>query len=174
VNDAPSLKQAEVGCAVSNATDVAKGSASALLLNEGISGVVDMVEVGRQVHARVSVWVINKVAKAAQHSVFILVMFLILGRFPISALGVVLLLLLMDFVLISIATDKQPAGHSPSTWRLAQLTRIGLAIGIPGAGELIPIIILSQRWFDMTVGESETLAWSVTDASTISHLSITG
>lgn len=57
VNDAPSLKQAEVGCAVSNATDVAKGSASALLLSEGISGVVSMVEVGRQVHARVQVWV---------------------------------------------------------------------------------------------------------------------
>jgi len=159
VNDAPALKQAEVGCAVSNATDVAKGSASALLLKDGLSGVPDMVEVGRQVHARVSVWVINKVAKAAMHSTFILILFLILGRFPVTALQVVLLLLLMDFVLISIATDTQPPGHSPSRWNLAQLTRVGLSIGVPGATQILVLILVTDYLYDQPVEESQTMAW---------------
>jgi H+-transporting ATPase len=156
---APALKQAEVGCAVSNATDVAKGSASALLLDEGLSGVPHMVEVGRRVHSRVVVWVVNKVAKAAMHSVFILVMFLILGRFPVSALQVVLLLLLMDFVLISLATDVQPTGHSPCRWDLAQLTRVGLSIGLPGAGQLCALILVTKDLFNQTVEENQTTAW---------------
>lgn len=103
----------------------------------------------------------NKIAKAAQHSIFILIAFLILGRFPISALGVVLLLLLMDFVLISIATDQQPAGDAPAVWRLGQLTRVGLAFGIPGAAQMLALIVYSQRWYDLSDEESETLAWSV-------------
>jgi len=159
VNDAPALKQAEVGCAVSNATDVAKGSASALLLRDGLSGVPDMVEIGRQVHRRVCVWVINKMTKAAMQSTFILIMFLILGRFPVTALQVVLLLLLMDFVLISIATDKQPPGHSPARWNLGQLTRIGLSIGVPGAGQILALILVTDHVFDQRDGESQTLAW---------------
>jgi H+-transporting ATPase len=144
---------------VSNATDVAKGSASAILLQDGLSGVVDMVEVGRQIHRRVAVWVINKVAKASQHAVFILVLFLILGRFPISALGVVMLLLLMDFVLVSLATDRQPAGAQPDTWNLAQLTRIGLVIGMLGAGQLMTLILVTNKHDLFTIEQSQTFAW---------------
>ncbi len=53
VNDAPALKQAEVGCAVSNATDVAKGAASAVLTHDGLSGVIELVHVGRKIHHRI-------------------------------------------------------------------------------------------------------------------------
>jgi hypothetical protein len=86
-------------------------------------------------------------------------MFLILGRFPITALEVVLLLLLMDFVLISIATDVQPAGHSPATWNLAQLTRVGLSIGLPGAAQMLALILVAEDLYDQTVAESQTTAW---------------
>lgn len=161
VNDAPALKQAEVGCAVSNATDVAKGSASTILLNEGLSGVCDIVEVGRQVHRRVVVWVINKVAKASQHSVFILVMFLITGKFPITALGAVLLLLLMDFVLVSLATDVQPPGSAPEEWNLAQLTRIGLAIGLCGSGEMMTLLLAGNKAWGFNDDQLQTFAWQL-------------
>ncbi len=60
VNDAPALKQAEVGCAVSNATDVAKGSASAVLTHDGLSGIVALVHTGRRIHHRIETWILNK------------------------------------------------------------------------------------------------------------------
>jgi len=167
VNDAPALKQAEVGCAVSNATDVAKGSASAILLADGLSGVVDMVEVGRQIHRRVEVWFINKVTKASLHSIFILVLFLITKDFPVSALQVVLLLLLMDFVLISIATDRQDPGARPGVWNLFQLTRIGLVPGLLGAGQMMALLFganadyVGTGGFNLTETQRHTFAFEM-------------
>lgn len=151
--------ESEVGCAVSNATDVAKGSGSTILLNDGLSGIVDLVEIGRQVHRRVEVWFMNKVAKSMQHSVFIMVMFLIRGEFPISAFGVILLLLLMDFVLVSLATDNQPISPTPCEWNLAQLTRIGLVVGLPGAGQIMTLIFLTDYYNVFNEDELKTMAW---------------
>lgn len=106
VNDAPALRQAEVGIAVSAATDVAKGAASVVLTREGLTSVVDLVRTGRLIYQRVLAWIINKVSRTILKSGFVAIAYLITGRFIISALGMVLLVFMTDFVKIALSTDR--------------------------------------------------------------------
>jgi H+-transporting ATPase len=85
VNDAPALKQAEVGIAVANATDVAKGAASVVLTSEGLAGILSLIEVGRMVFERVNTYILNKIAVTILETPFVILTFLILGRYPVSS-----------------------------------------------------------------------------------------
>ena len=106
INDAAALKQAEVGIAVSNATDVAKGSASVVLTEEGLSNVVNLVVTGRMIYQRILTWIFNKIVKTFQVVMFVIIAFLLTGLFVVGAFQVVLLLFLVDFVTISLSTDN--------------------------------------------------------------------
>ena len=100
------MKQAEVGIAVSSATDVAKGAASVVLTGDGLGNIVDLVKVGRMMHQRMLTWIFNKVVKTFQIVVFVVVAFLLTGQFIVSAFDVILLLFVIDFVTLSISTDN--------------------------------------------------------------------
>jgi H+-transporting ATPase len=86
VNNAPALKQAEVGIAVSGATDVAKGAASAVLMTGGLVNIVDLVRSGRATYQRVLTWIVNKVSRSVLKAGFVVIAFLVTGKFVISAL----------------------------------------------------------------------------------------
>jgi H+-transporting ATPase len=130
INDAPSLRQAEVGIAVANATDVAKGAASVVLTGDGLANIVDLVLVGRMMHQRILTWIFNKVVKTFQIVVFVVVAFLLTGQFIVSVFGVVLLLFVIDFVTLSISTDNVRGSKQPDTWDVSGLVRSSLVIGI--------------------------------------------
>jgi H+-transporting ATPase len=129
VNDAPALRQAEVGIAVSNATDVAKAAASVVLTLEGLAAIPELVRAGRRVHERIRTWILNKLVKTFQTVVFVVVAFLLTGRFVVSTSGMVLLLFLVDFVTLSLATDRVRPRPAPTHWNVAHLTRLGVALG---------------------------------------------
>ncbi|MEM0128669.1 MAG: plasma-membrane proton-efflux P-type ATPase [Thermoplasmata archaeon] len=129
VNDAPALAQAEVGIAVSSATDVAKASASAVLTAPGLEPMVRMVRIGREIHQRVVTWVLSKIVKTFQIAVFVVVAFLLLGRFVVDTFDVVLLLLTVDFVTIALATDTVRGSDRPASWRMGPLFRTGAVVG---------------------------------------------
>ncbi|MHB8354660.1 MAG: plasma-membrane proton-efflux P-type ATPase, partial [Burkholderiales bacterium] len=116
VNDAPALRQAEVGIAVSGATDVAKGAASAVLTTEGLSNIIALVKTGRAIYQRVLTWILYKVAQTLLKAGFVVVSFLVLGKFAISLLGIVLLVFMNDFMMISLATDHVRSSQKPETW----------------------------------------------------------
>ena len=116
VNDAPALRQAEVGIAVSNATDVAKKAASAVLTTEGLVGIVDLVKIGRMTYQRIITWILNKVIKTFQITVFVVLVFLVTGRYVMSPLHMILFLFLTDFVTLSISTDNVRYSSKPDTW----------------------------------------------------------
>ena len=97
VNDAPPLKQAEVGIAVSGATDVAKGAASVVLTTEGLEGIIELVKNGRAIYQRVLIWIVNKVSRTILKAGFVVIAFLVTGKFVISALGMILLVFMTDF-----------------------------------------------------------------------------
>ena len=123
INDAPALKQAEVGIAVSNATDVAKGSASVVLTQEGLSNVVNLIQTGRMIYQRILTWIFNKIVKTFQVILFVIVAFLLTGLFVVGAFQVVLLLFLVDFVTISLSTDNVTPSEKPETWNIRPLVK---------------------------------------------------
>jgi H+-transporting ATPase len=128
VNDAPALKQAEVGIAVSNATDVARAAASAILTNPGLGGIVTAVTTGRQIYQRMLSYTLNKIIKTLQIALFLAVAFFLTGRFVTSPRLILLLLFANDFVTMSLASDTATASHLPDRWRVSQLTGSALLL----------------------------------------------
>ncbi len=121
VNDAPALKQAEVGIAVANATDVAKAAASLVLTNPGLSDVVAAVETSRRIYQRMLTYTLNKIIKTLEIAIFMSVGVMLTGVFVITPLLVVLLLFTNDFVTMSIATDRVEFSRKPERWRIPTL-----------------------------------------------------
>jgi H+-transporting ATPase len=130
VNDAPALKQAEVGIAVSNATDVAKKSASLVLTTEGLEGIVDSVKSGRRVYQRIITYTLNKIVKTFQVAVFIILAFLLTGQYVVSVFSMVLFLFLVDFVTLSISTDNVRYSSKPDKWNVTALVKVSVFLGI--------------------------------------------
>jgi H+-transporting ATPase len=139
VNDAAALKQAEVGIAVKDATDVAKGAASAVLTIEGLEPIVEMVKVGRMVYQRVVTWIINKLVKTFQIVVFVVLAFLLTGTFAVSIFSMVLYLFLTDFVTLSISTDRVRYSRRPDTWDVGWFVKLGVLIGVLAVAETLTL-----------------------------------
>ena len=121
VNDAPALKQAEVGIAVSNATDVAKAAASLVLTNPGLTDVVAAVETSRRIYQRMLTYTLNKIIKTLEIAIFMSVGVMLTGVFVITPLLIVLLLFTNDFVTMSIATDRVQFSRKPERWNIPTL-----------------------------------------------------
>jgi H+-transporting ATPase len=129
VNDAPALKQAEVGIAVANATDVAKAAASVVLTNPGLMDVVEAVKTSRRIYQRMLTYTLNKIIKTIEIALF-LSLGLTLGQtFVVTPLQIVLLFFTNDFVTMSIATDRVAFSQKPDRWdiRTLMLTALPLA-----------------------------------------------
>jgi len=131
VNDAPALKQAEVGIAVANATDVAKAAASVVLTNPGLTDTLAAVETGRQIHQRMLTYTLNKIVKTIQVGLFLSLGLVATRVFVTTPHLVVLLLFTNDFATMALATDRVTAAPRPQRWhvRVIVLSALGLAAG---------------------------------------------
>jgi H+-transporting ATPase len=129
VNDAPALKQAEVGIAVSNATDVAKASASLVLTHPGLTDTLAAVESSRRIYQRMLTYTLNKIIKTVEIGLFLSIGVILTRTFIITPLLIVLLLFTNDFVTMSIATDRVSASPSPDRWHIGTLMRAGISLG---------------------------------------------
>ena len=121
VNDAPALKQAEVGIAVANATDVAKAAASVVLTNVGLKDMVAAVETSRRIYQRMLTYTLNKIVKTIEIALFLSLGVMLTGTFVITPLLIVLLLFTNDFVTMSIATDHVTFSPEPDRWNIRTL-----------------------------------------------------
>ena len=152
VNDAPALRQAEVGIAVSNATDIAKGAASVVLTHEGLAEIVELVKTGRQIHQRISTWILNKIIKTFEIVLFVVLAFLITGEYVIGAFEIVLLLFLIDFVTIAIATDNVRPARKPESWNIGSLARVAVLLGILIVAESFGLLYIGMSRLGLTEG----------------------
>ena len=150
INDAAALKQAEVGIAVSNATDVAKGSASVVLTEEGLSNIIDLVRTGRMIYQRILTWIFNKIVKTFQTVLFVILAFLLTGLYIVDAFQVVLLLFLVDFVTISISTDNVRPSEKPETWNLASLIKTSTILGVLTVAESLGLLYIGLTYLGLS------------------------
>jgi len=147
VNDAPALKQAEMGIAVSNATDVAKASASVVLTEPGVGEIIHAVEISRQTYQRMLSWVINKVTKVIEFIILLTVGFVWLKRVVLSLLGMTLLVFANDFLTMSLATDRVKHTANPNRWNVRNITLASLAPGILLAAAELATVFAGIRYF---------------------------
>ncbi|MGB9740996.1 MAG: plasma-membrane proton-efflux P-type ATPase [Candidatus Bathyarchaeales archaeon] len=129
VNDAPALKQAEMGIAVSNSTDVAKASASVVLTEQGVKVIVSAIKISRQIYQRMLTWVINKVTKVIQFVALLTIGFFWLHDIILSLLGMTLLIFANDFATMSLATDHVKYTSNPNKWNIKNITLASLVVG---------------------------------------------
>ncbi len=149
VNDAPALRQAEVGIAVSGATDVAKGAASVVLTHEGLACIVDLVKNGRAIYQRVLTWIVNKISRTILKTGFVVIPFLVTGKFVISALAMVLLIFMTDFAKIALATDRVRPSPKPETWNIGPLVWLAVTLGLLMLVEALGLLALGWHRFQL-------------------------
>ncbi len=157
VNDAPALKQAEVGIAVANATDVAKAAASLVLTNPGLGDVKAAVETSRRINQRMLTYTMNKIIKTLEIAIFLSVGVMLTGVFVITPLLIVLLLFTNDFVTMSIATDHASYARKPERWNIPNLMitssiLAGLVLILSFA-----VFFVGRDWLHLPLNQLQTL-----------------
>ncbi len=159
VNDAPALKRAEVGIAVSSATDVAKGAASLVLTDEGLGNVVAAVETGRRVYQRMLTYTLNKIAKTFQVSLFLGLGLLVTGAFVTTPRLVLLLLFANDFVTMSLATDRVGFSSRPDRWQVPALSVAALGVAIPWLAFAFGTFLVGRHVLGLDLASTQTLVF---------------
>jgi len=153
VNDAPALRQAEVGIAVSNATDVAKGAASVVLTNEGLTSIVALIENGRIIYERITAWILSKIIRTLQMASLVVLSFLITGSYIVSAFAIILLFFMTDFVKISLATDNLRWSRKPDTWNITGLVKAAVILSLLVIAESFGLLYIGFKYFHLTAND---------------------
>ncbi len=160
VNDAPALRQAEVGIAVSTATDVAKGAASVVLTESGLTNILALVEQGRAIYQRILTWIINKISRTLLKAAFVAVSFVATGRFVVSAFAMLLLVFLTDFAKISLSTDHVRPSRSPETWNIGGYVTVSVMLGLAMVVETLTMLWIGWSHFGLAGDSDATQTFS--------------
>jgi magnesium-transporting ATPase (P-type) len=149
VNDAPALRQAEVGIAVSGATDVAKSAASVVLTEPGLTNILALVEQGRTIYQRILTWIVNKISRTILKSAFVAVAFVASGRFVVSAFAMLLLVFMTDFAKIALATDAVRPSKRPETWDIGGFVAVSVVLGFAMVVEALLLLWIGWTRFGL-------------------------
>ena len=154
VNDAPALRQAEVGIAVSSATDVAKGAASVVLTEPGLTNIVALVEQGRTIYQRILTWIINKISRTILKASFVAIAFVATGKFVVSAFAMLLLVFMTDFAKIALATDHVRPSNQPETWNIGGFITVSVVLGVAMVTESLFLLWIGWSHFGLATNDN--------------------
>jgi H+-transporting ATPase len=129
-NDAPALRQAQMGIAVSTATDVAKSAAGMVLTEPGLAGIVAAVKEGRVTFQRILTYTLNSIMKKIVTVLFLIIGLIMTGHAILTPLLMVIVMITGDFLTMSLATDNVRPSAMPNAWRIGSLTMAGAVMGI--------------------------------------------
>lgn len=150
VNDSPALKKANVGIAVAGATDAAKSAASIVLTQPGISVIIDSIKQSRKIFQRMNNYSIYRIAETVRVLFFISLSIIIFNFYPVTALMIVLLALLNDAPIMTIAYDNVIYSNEPEKWDLRIILGIATMLGIVGVISSFFILYIGLNVFDLS------------------------
>jgi len=160
-NDAPALRQAQMGIAVSTATDVAKSAAGIVLTKPGLSGIVASVKTGRVTFQRILTYTLNSVTGKIMKPFFLAAGLVITGHAILTPLLMVIIMLTGDILGMSLTTDNVSPSPKPNVWRIGPLTMAGIFMG---ASELVfctVILAIGKFSLGFEIGTLQTLSFVV-------------
>ena len=158
-NDAPALRQAQMGIAVSTATDVAKSAAGIVLTKPGLGGIVASVREGRVTFQRILTYTLNSVTKKTVQVLFLAVGLVMTGHAILTPMLMVIIMLAGDLLGMSLATDNVRPSPMPNRWRIGQLTIAGVFMG---ACELVfctAVLAVGKFYLGFGIDTLRTLAF---------------
>ncbi len=150
VNDAPALKQADVGIAVSGATDAARAAADLVLTAPGLSVITTAIEEARRIFERMNSYAIYRIAETMRLLLFMTASILIFNFYPVTAVMVVLLALLNDLPIMMIAYDNAPIAPQPVRWDMTRVLTIASVLGFYGVLESFGLYWIVRDYLALT------------------------
>lgn len=170
VNDAPALKKADAGIAVSNATDAARAAADIVLLTPGLSVVYDAIRQARRIFQRMNSYAIYRITETIRVLLFMTLSILIFNFYPVTAIMIVLLALLNDGAILSIAWDNAICPMKPQSWEMRKVLGIAVLLGVLGVFETFALFYLAEDQFHLSRNMIQTFIYLKLSVS--GHLTI--
>ena len=170
VNDAPALKKADCGIAVSGATDAARAAASIVLLASGLSSIIDAIKESRRIFQRMNSYAIYRIAETLRVLFFMTLAILVFNFYPLTAVMIVMLALLNDGAILSIAYDNVHYKDKPEAWNMRLVLGISTVLGVIGVVSAFGLFYLGERVFHLDRAHIQTLMYL--KLSVAGHLTI--
>jgi H+-transporting ATPase len=170
VNDAPALKKADCGIAVSGATDAARAAASIVLMTPGVSVIIDAIKESRKIFQRMNSYAIYRIAETLRVLLFMTFSILVFNFYPVTAVMIVMLALLNDGAILSIAYDNVRYKNQPEAWNMRMVLGIATLLGILGVIASFGLFYLGERVFHLDRAHIQTLIYL--KLSVAGHLTI--
>jgi H+-transporting ATPase len=159
VNDAPALKKADCGIAVSGATDAARAAASIVLLTSGLSVIVDAIEESRRIFQRMNSYAIYRIAETLRVLLFMTLAIIFFNFYPVTAVMIVILALLNDGAILSIAYDNVRYKAKPEAWNMRLVIGVATSLGVTGVVAVFLLFFLCERVFHVGRDQIQTLMY---------------
>jgi H+-transporting ATPase len=149
-NDAPALRQAQIGIAVSTATDVAKSAAGVVLTTAGLGGIVAAVKEGRTTFQRILTYTLNSVLKKIVQVMLLAVGLIMTGHAVLTPMLMVIVMITGDFLAMSLTTDRVRPSPMPNSWRIGRITTAGVILGACFLGFCVAVLAVGE--FELRLG----------------------
>jgi H+-transporting ATPase len=159
VNDAPALKKADCGIAVSGATDAARAAASIVLLASGLSVIIDAIKESRKIFQRMNSYAIYRIAETLRVLFFMTLAILVFNFYPVTAVMIVMLALLNDGAILSIAYDNVHYKDKPEAWNMRMVLGVSTVLGVIGVVAAFGLFYLGERVFHLDRAQIQTLMY---------------
>ena len=170
VNDAPALKKADCGIAVSGATDAARAAASIVLLTPGLSVIIEAIKESRRIFQRMNSYAIYRIAETLRVLLFMTLAIVVFKFYPLTAIMIVMLALLNDGAILSIAYDNVIYRNKPEAWDMRTVLGVSTVLGVVGVISAFGLFYLGERVFHLDRAHIQTLMYL--KLSVAGHLTI--
>lgn len=145
VNDAPALKKADAGIAVSGATDAAKSAAAIVLTKPGLSVIIDAIKESRKIFKRMNSYTIYRMAETIRVLLFMTAAILVFNFYPVTAVMIVILALLNDIPIMMIAYDNTKIYQDPVSWNMRRVLSLATVLGVMGVFASFLLLWVGER-----------------------------